>query len=172
MLKPLPLLKGLDGLSHDIVKESAGRPMALVFIAHDCPICNSYAPEFARMASKYGKRVFIGFVYSEPGLSLSEAKRHSTVYGLGGAHLYLDPAGKAATACGATITPEAAVFDAQGQRAYLGRIDNLYYDFGKQRPAATRHDLREALEATIARLPAQSASGPPFGCVIETSIKP
>jgi thiol-disulfide isomerase/thioredoxin len=167
---PALRLTGLDGRPHDPLAEAGGRPVALVFIAHDCPVCNSYAPEFGRISTDYGRKVFFGLVYSEPSLSAADAKRHAQTYGLSGAHLFLDPSGRGATACGAGITPEAAIFDANGRRTYLGRIDDLYYDFGKQRAKATRHDFRDALDATLAHRLSKPASGPPFGCVIETTI--
>jgi hypothetical protein len=67
------------------------------------------------------------------------------------------------------VTPEAALFhgDAISQRAiWHGRIDDRYLTFGTQRPAATRHDLADALNAALAgRLPALPAA-PPVGCAI------
>ena len=32
---------------------------------------------------------------------------------------------------------------------YLGRIDNRYIDFGRQRPQATQHDLQDAISAAL-----------------------
>ena len=161
-------LLGLDGRAHDVVREAAGEPIAVVFIASACPVSNGYAPEFARIAKAYAGRAWVAFVYTEPGLSLDRARKHAAEYSLTGAHLYLDTKGKAAKMAGAFVTPEAAVFAPGGRRTYLGRVDNLFYDFGKQRPAATTHDLRAALDATIAHRQTKVASGPPFGCVIET----
>jgi hypothetical protein len=50
----------------------------------------------------------------------------------------------------ATITPETAVFDSSGKLAYHGRIDNWYEDFGRARPAATTHELQDAIQNTLA----------------------
>ena len=50
---------------------------------------------------------------------------------------------------GVHVTPEAAVyvFDADTPRlAYRGRIDDRVVELGRQRPRATRFDLRDALE--------------------------
>jgi hypothetical protein len=143
-----------------------------VFISHDCPVCNTYAPELARIVGKYGARVQFDIVYAEPNLSRIAASAHAKAYGLTRAELLMDPAGKLSNACGATITPEAAIFDATGRRVYLGRIDDLFYDLGKQRPAAIRRDFRAALDAVLAHKSATPAPGPPFGCVIEASNHP
>jgi hypothetical protein len=65
-----------------------------------------------------------------------------------------------------SITPEAAVFDANHHLIYHGRIDDLYQDFGRSRPAATTHELDDAIRAAIAgkTLPADTA--PAVGCYI------
>ncbi len=44
-----------------------------------------------------------------------------------------DPEHRLARETGATVTPEAIVFDAERKITYRGRIDNLYADFGKAR---------------------------------------
>jgi hypothetical protein len=49
----------------------------------------------------------------------------------------------------ATITPETAVFDPSGKLAYHGKIDNWYGDFGRARPAATTHELEDAIRNTL-----------------------
>ncbi len=169
---PLPAVTGVDGQVHRLSAEAKGRPISLVFISHDCPICNTYAPELARIAMKYRAKMLCAIVYSEANLSRHDAVSHAKAYGLTHTELLLDPNGKLASACGATITPETVVVDSAGRKAYVGRIDDLFYDFGKARPFATHHDFRGAIEAVLNHRPATPASGPPFGCVIEASTKP
>ncbi len=171
-LARLPIVAGLDGRSHDILKEAHGKPVALVFISHECPICNGYAPQFARLGRTFGKHARIGLVYAERGLTLSAARDHAKAFGLAGLHLYLDPSGRLASACGAKTSPEAVVFDGQGRRTYLGRVDDLYLDFGRQRRTVKHHDLRDAIQSTLMHKAVIPASGPPVGCVIETSFQP
>ena len=162
---------GADGRVHDLAAEAHGRPIALIFISHDCPICNAYAPEFTRIARDYRGRAVFALVYAEPAISGPAALSHAKNYRLMDAELLLDPEGRLATYCGARITPEAVVFDGAKRRQYVGRIDDLFYDFGKQRQSARRHDLRIALNAVLKHKPATPAAGPPFGCVIETGLK-
>jgi hypothetical protein len=69
----------------------------------------------------------------------------------------------------ATITPEVAVlipFLAGFREVYKGRIDNRYIALGRERPAATRHDLENAIRAVLAHGPVPMADGPPVGCSI------
>jgi hypothetical protein len=122
----------------------------LLFIAHDCPISNQYAPEIARIVRRYSpKRVAFYTVYSEPGLSGTIAQKHAADYKFGATAL-LDPKQTLARRVGATVTPEAALLDAAGKLIYRGRIDDLYLDFGKRRFEVQTRDLRNALDAALA----------------------
>jgi hypothetical protein len=49
---------------------------------------------------------------------------------------------------------------------YHGRIDNLFEDFGRARPAATTHELDEAIQAALDGKEAPNASVPGVGCYI------
>src|SRR5207253_9122812 len=55
-----------------------------------------------------------------------------------------DPQHALVTQAQVQVTPEAAVFDANHHLLYHGRIDDLYQDFGRARPAATTHELDDA----------------------------
>ena len=69
----------------------------------------------------------------------------------------------------ATVTPESALFAHGGALAYHGRIDDRQVDFGEARPAPTRRDLEDALDAVLAgRAPAQ-ATAPAIGCAIASA---
>ena len=48
------------------------------------------------------------------------------------------------------VTPEAAIITAGGTVAYAGRLDDRFGKLGRQRPEATRHDLRAPLDAVLA----------------------
>jgi hypothetical protein len=166
---PLKLL-GTDGSQHDPFAGAAHEPSVFLFIAHDCPVCNIYVPEIKRLCSEFGSKCQFTLIYSETGVTSVIARKHAKSFGLVGTRQLLDPGGRFATECGAAITPEAAVFDASRHLVYLGRIDNLFYGIGRQRPAATVHDLNRALTALLANKPVPAASGKPVGCYIETSL--
>ena len=67
---------------------------------------------------------------------------------------------------GATITPEAVVLDARQRVVYRGRIDDRFVELGRERPAATRRDLRNALTAALAGKPVSPAKTQAVGCFI------
>jgi len=69
------------------------------------------------------------------------------------------------------ITPEAAVFTSTKALAYHGRIDDKFVSLGVERPAATRHDLFDALTAVVAGKAPNEASAPAVGCFIADFVQ-
>jgi hypothetical protein len=137
-----------------------------LFIAHDCPISNKYAPEINRIVREYApKKVGFYVVYCEADGSPANAAKHHQDFGYTCPGL-LDPKHALVKLAGASVTPEAAVFDSSGKLVYRGRIDNLYIDFGKPRYAATVHDLRRALDAVITGKPIPVKTTKAVGCFI------
>ena len=65
---------------------------------------------------------------------------------------------------GAKVTPEVAVYDEARVLVYSGRIDDRFVDFGQVRPAPTRRDLVEALDAVLAGEPVARARVEAVGC--------
>ena len=141
----------------------------LLFIAHDCPVSNSYAPEINRICKQYTSHK-VGFyvVYVEADLTAAEARKHVHDYGYVCPAL-LDPQHRLVTLAGATVTPEAAVFAPDGRRIYLGRIDNQYADIGRRREVVTAHDLRDALDRIVLGKPVAMKETTAIGCFIPTA---
>ena len=78
-----------------------------------------------------------------------------------------DPHHRLAQHLGVTVTPEAAIVAAGGKMVYRGRIDNLYGDLGRKRPlGATRHELRNALDAVLAGKEIQVKRTEAIGCYL------
>jgi hypothetical protein len=137
----------------------------LLFYWHDCPICNSYAPELRRISGSYTNFSFY-IVQVDPDLTRPMAKKHASEYDLP-APVLLDPQHHLVQWAKATVTPEAVVIGANGQVRYQGRIDNLYAGLGKKRNTATQHDLREALDAISLNKPIRTKRTKAIGCLIQ-----
>ena len=58
------------------------------------------------------------------------------------------------------------MFVAGGERVYLGRINDLYVDFGKAKFKATTNDLRDVLERVAAGRPVTPRTTTAIGCNI------
>lgn len=142
---------------------------ALIFIAHDCPVANSYAPEIQRIAARYThQRVTFFVVYAEPGLTAVQAQAHSKAYGYRLSALH-NGWQALARAVGADVSPEAIILTPDGVIRYRGRIDDLYVTFGVSRLHARTHDLRDALEAVLHGRPVRTAQTRAVGCFLATN---
>lgn len=125
------------------------KAVVLIFIAHDCPIANSYAPEINLLCNEYApKKVAFYLVYTDLDYSLAEAKKHAKAHGYK-CPAILDASHKLVKVTHAAITPEAFVISPEGKTLYQGRIDDRYIDFGKQRHQPSVYDLRLALDAIV-----------------------
>jgi hypothetical protein len=127
-----------------------GTATVLLFVAVDCPISNRYAPEIQRIHEEFQARgVDVWLVYPNADDSVEAVRAHLDQFGLGAPALR-DPRHALVRKAGATMTPEAVVYAGDGTAVYRGRIDNWYAALSTARPAATEHDLRDALESVLA----------------------
>lgn len=149
----------------DPLRESAGKPVVLVFLSTDCPICNRYAPAIQALASKHGGRVDVWLVYPSNLEKSSEIAARVQEYGYK-LPWVRDPDHVLVAKSGVTITPEAAVFDQHGRLQYHGRIDDLYESISRSRPAATKHDVDDAVSAILSGEEIAVHSNPAVGCYI------
>ncbi len=155
----------LDGKSVDPVKSSQGKVTVLIFVRTDCPISNRYAPLLQRLSDSLSGKAKFWLVYPDKKTTPNEIAAHLRQFHSSISALR-DPDHSLVKLASATITPEAAVFDTQGRLLYHGRIDNWYEDAGRSRPAATTHELQNAVEAALSGKPATLASAPAVGCYI------
>lgn len=155
----------LNGKRMDPLAESGGSPVALIFVRRDCPISARYAPLIQQLHTRYGKEAHFYLVFPDKSESPVEIRKYLRAYGYSIPPLR-DPDHSLAQRAQAHVTPEAAVFDAKGSLVYHGRIDNLYADIAKARPAATTHELEDALRAAIHGTPVAVRETQAVGCYI------
>jgi len=161
------LLLDLDNRQVDPFQASPGvKAFAFLFVSVECPVSNRYAPEIRRMSDAFTARgVAFHLVYPNPAESADAIRTHVKEYSLPGGVLR-DPRQSLVSFTKATITPEAAVYSAAMQRVYLGRIDDRYVNIGLERPAATRHDLQDALAAVLTGARISEPTTQAVGCYI------
>jgi thiol-disulfide isomerase/thioredoxin len=170
--------------------DPSGAASLVFFVATDCPVSNSYAPEIQRICREYGPRgVACSLMYEDPpplselrrglagakakadletaGTRLDEAVReHMRQYGYSGIAAAVDRSRVIAKRANASVTPQAVVIDHAGEIRYRGRIDNFYAAFGKPRQQVTEHDLRNAIDAVLSRRPVPRRETEAIGCYI------
>ena len=144
-----------------------GHEAVYFFVTNDCPISNAFAPEIARICAEYGpKGADCELVYVDPTITDDTAMAHAKAYGHGPYPKVVDRKHELVKLTGVTITPEVAVVDHAGQVVYRGRIDDSYAALGQARRTPTSHDLRDALDATLAGKPAPHPQTKALGCYI------
>ena len=162
------LVQALSGAPVDALQAPAGtKAIVFLFTSTDCPISNRYAPEVRRIAEAFGsKGVVFRLVYPNPAEDAKTIREHMTAYSYAGAFEPIrDPKLALVEFAGVKVTPEAAVV-VDRKVVYRGRIDDRYVDLGRERPAATRRDLFEALTAIVAGKPVPRATTQAVGCFI------
>jgi len=154
----------LQGRPVDPVRSNAGRVTVLVFVRQDCPVSGRYAPTIQRISDQHQADVRFFLVFPDKSQTSPDIAKYLLDFRYSVSALR-DPDHALVKQAHAQITPEAAVFDAQGQLIYHGRIDNLYQTFGRARPAPTTHELEEAIQAALStRTPIKDVPG--VGCYI------
>ena len=159
-------LSDVDGAKVRPLESKTNKATVFIFIAHDCPIANGYAPEINRLNVDYkDKGVGFSVVYVEDDLPIAEAKRHARAHQFT-CRALRDPKHLLVRRLGATVTPEAVVVAPNGRTVYQGRIDDRVQDFGKMHSQPTVSDLRNALDAVLAGKPVLQPRAKAIGCYI------
>lgn len=151
--------------------EPAGAASVVFFVATDCPVSNSYAPEIQRICREYGPRgVGCSLMYEDveaAGVRLDDGvRRHLLEYRYADIPAAVDRSRTIAKHAGASMTPQAVVVDRSGAIQYRGRIDNFYAALGVPRQQITERDLRDALDAVLSRRPVPKRETEAVGCYI------
>ncbi len=165
-------VRGIDGKVLTPFRP-AGAAAVLFFVATDCPISNSYAPEIQRVCREYaGRGVSCALIYEDvdvggaPAGLDAQVRKHLQDYRYGKMPAAIDRARAVSRDARATITPQAVVVDRAGAIRYRGRIDNFYAALGRPRQQVTEHDLRDALDALLAGRPVPRPETEALGCHI------
>lgn len=164
-LAKLPGLVDLEGREVDPFAGGEPARVVFIFVRHDCPISNRYAPLLNRLHSRYAPRgIRFWMVHADPEVSVDVIRAHREEYALE-LPVLRDTRQSLVRASKASVTPEATVF-VSGKQVYRGRIDDRYVDFGKERASPGRHDLEEALQNVLEGRPVQVPVTRAVGCYI------
>ena len=141
---------GLDGARVAPLASTEGvEATVLLFVMTDCPISNRYAPEVRRLHDESAGAVRFWLVYVDAQRQVDELREHRASFGYPFGALR-DVDGALVTLAGATVTPEAVVFDAAQRMIYRGRIDDRFVSFGVARRAPRTRDLHDRLRRIVA----------------------
>jgi len=162
---PAKDLVDLDGKAVNPFQHANGRVIVFLFVRTDCPISNRYAPTIQELSTQYKKSAEFYLVYPVKSETSEQIRNHMMEFGYKLPALR-DPDGGLVKAAETKVTPEAAVFLADGRLLYHGRIDDWYAEFGRSRTTPSTHELSWALEAAEAGKPVAVATMPAVGCYL------
>src|SRR6202012_5263948 len=112
------------GVSHTPSEWASSKAVVLYFTPPSCPIANGYVPEINPIHDAYAPRG-VAFFAVQTDLTIAQpdvAKyAHDFAYSF---PLLLDHQQILARLAGASMTPQAAIFDPLGKLLYLGRVDD------------------------------------------------
>jgi hypothetical protein len=169
---PVVTLLDLDNRPIDPFRAAENsRAIVFLFTSIDCPISNRYAPLVKRLHAMFALQgVSFWLVYPNPADRPTAIREHAKAFDYP-VHALRDPKHALVRLTQATVTPEAAVYDANGALVYHGRLDNRYVSLGVERPSATEHDLENVLTALAAGKPSPKRTAPAVGCFIADFVE-
>ena len=139
-----PSMADLTGTVRHPMDAGGATASVLIFYLHDCPICNSYAPEINRLCAHYTNFNFY-IVQVDPDLTEAAARTSRQDYGFH-TPVLLDGRHTLVRLAQATVAPEAVVFGPEANMCFTGAASTIF-----TRPWPTRR--MEATETRLARRP-------------------
>ena len=165
-------LRDLDNhLVDPFLAAEGSKAIVFLFTSVDCPISNRYAPVVQKMHATFAAQgAAFWLVYPNPAESPQAIRDHLKAFSYP-VHALRDPNHELVKATGVSVTPEVALFDHARALVYRGRIDDRYVSLGVERPTPTRHDLADALAATLSGARVREAATQAVGCYIADFVQ-
>jgi hypothetical protein len=165
-VKKSPQFQDLAGELQQPLNVGKNKAAVVIFVLHDCPISNKYAPEIQRLAGEFApQQIRFYVVHVDPELGDEDARKHAKEYGYK-LPVLIDRKHELVRHLKATTAPEAFVLGPEGKVLYRGRIDDRYVGVGKARQQVQRQDLRLALKSIVEGKNVEIAETKPIGCYI------
>lgn len=161
-------LKGVDGEMHSLDEYADNAAVVLAFTCNHCPTAIQYEDRLIALQSEYaGQGVQLVAINpnetdGHPGDSFDHMVERAKEKGFNFPYLR-DETQDIARAYGAKRTPHVFLLDADRKVVYEGRID----DNPGNPDAVGRHDLREAIDETLAGKPVSVTSTKSIGCNVK-----
>ena len=150
-----------NGSSHNLENQ----PVVLMWLAPDCPLCQTYSTEFVRMADSFPDLQFLGVL---PGNLYSKEEVNYFVDSFQfDKPILVDADFKLTKKMGVTTTPEFLVLDNNLSIRYQGKFDDWATALAQKKPKPTEHYFKDALTSFMAGETIKTQYTEPLGCLIE-----
>lgn len=161
-------MQNVDGRELSIADLRGARGTLVVFTCNHCPYAKSWEDRLVSLGNSFREKG-IGVIAVNPNDfeeydedSYPEMQKRAKAKGYEFPYV-VDATSGVAKAFGATRTPEAFLFDANGKLVYHGAID----DNAESAAKVSKTHLRDALEAVVAGTPVKLAETKAIGCSIK-----
>lgn len=161
-------MKNVDGRELVLSEIVGPKGTLVIFSCNHCPFVRAWEDRIVKLGNEYSTKG-IGVVAinaNDPGVVPEDgfAEMQTRAKDKGFAFAYVvDDTSNVARAFGATRTPEAFLFDAQGKLVYHGAID----DNSQDASAVESPYLKDALDSLLAGKPIVVADTKSVGCTIK-----
>jgi peroxiredoxin len=174
-------LPGVDGKMHSLKDYASSKVLVVIFNCDHCPIASMYEKRIKQLTSEYRDRgvsvvVIMGNDpkaihlsekgHTDLGDTFPEMKLRAAYRNLNYPYLYDGDTQTVALKYGPTATPHAFVFDQQRILRYEGRIDS-----NAREELATKHEVKDAIDALLAGTPVKVQDMPAVGCSTKWAYK-
>lgn len=161
-------MQGVDGREVSLRELAGPKGLLVIFSCNHCPWVKAWQARMVALGNEYSQKG-VGVVainsndvtaYPDDDMEhmIAQAKEHGYRF-----PYVMDATSEVARAFGATRTPEAFLFDAQGKLVYHGAIDD-----NAEKPQEVKHTyLADALAAVVAGKPVPVAETKALGCSIK-----
>lgn len=165
---PMFRLPNIDGNTVSLGDLADKQALLMMFICNHCPYVLHIRQQLAQIGTDYGERVAIAAINANdvskyPDDSPEKMAAEAAAAGYNFPYLY-DATQEVAKAYRAACTPDFYLFDRDRRLVYRGQLDDSRP--GNNKPV-TGHDLRRAMDATLASRPVDDAQKPSIGCNIK-----
>lgn len=161
-------MKGVDGKEVTLKELMGAKGLLVIFSCNHCPWVKAWQARMVALGNEYSQKG-VGVVavnsndvtvYTDDDMEhmVAQAKEHGYRF-----PYVMDDTSDVARAFGATRTPEAFLFDAQGKLVYHGAID----DNAEKPQEVKKTYLADALAAVVAGKPVPVAETKALGCSIK-----
>jgi thiol-disulfide isomerase/thioredoxin len=141
----------------------------MIFLAHDCPICQKYGDKFRELSASRAQVQVIGIAPAD-GATKELIGSYAATFGFE-FPILLDEKKVLAHVLKGKVTPEVFLFNNVGDLLYRGKIDNWFYELGKYRQVVTEHYLDNAIKAALAGEAVSPNKTEPVGCLLNMGMQ-
>ena len=165
-------LKDVRGKSYSLSDYPPNELIVLLVLGTECPVAKQSALKMQKIAEEYtGRGVSVLAIDPNRQDSLAEiaafAKSNGLTY-----PILKDVNQEVADILQTVRSPEVFLLDGEHKLRYRGRVDDQFAVGGKSRKAATREDLKIAIQELLEGKPVSVTETPVIGCLIGRSRTP